>query len=500
MPVLTSAGSNSEVSHLSGHLHGDRSSVSRFDPSFGAIATILAVALLFRRFALPWLSRRRRQHDIRGSPRTEASGSKVPPNIQPLPESFWVRPGQGPDHFAEQASWNISRGEASGTAPVGLGGSVEGSSPGSMEEEERTTPTRDWSRGVSTFLSPGATQESSGLSYPGQVFPADAPGGEESHDVRISSSSLSSSPLEYAGSASGGSVEKGKDNMDDDYSWVHSGPGSVVSASRSSTPFFGQPDDITDGASGSVPIIGGGPSRRRRFELNFAKPPLPPTRPGENPVYLAHRSSFETRRPPDTYAQSVPAGLGIVGAGITRQVDGRGPEPDYNAAATCPRSATSGPTSIDSPSISSYTKGYSTQSIAAPGIHMPQEVDAQAIGTRTRAQLSPDHAITPSSYPSTSPLLPPPPPTTDYQFDLAEIMFPGAGAVDGGIRVIPGPIHNHSVGELVDVKGEVVGVFDDSAEGWKRHTRVYGGGVCLACAAAGGGGFYGARARPEDKR
>lgn len=52
-------------------------------------------------------------------------------------------------------------------------------------------------------------------------------------------------------------------------------------------------------------------------------------------------------------------------------------------------------------------------------------------------------------------------------------------------------------GKGVDVKGEVVSVTDGFGTGWTRHTRVYGGGVCLACAASGEG-FYGATAlRPE---
>lgn len=53
----------------------------------------------------------------------------------------------------------------------------------------------------------------------------------------------------------------------------------------------------------------------------------------------------------------------------------------------------------------------------------------------------------------------------------------------------------------VEVQGEVISVTDGYGTGWTRHTRVYGGGVCLACAASGGeGGFYGATAfRPDDR-
>jgi hypothetical protein len=55
----------------------------------------------------------------------------------------------------------------------------------------------------------------------------------------------------------------------------------------------------------------------------------------------------------------------------------------------------------------------------------------------------------------------------------------------------------------IDVRGEIISVVDGDGAGWTRHTRVYGGGVCLACAASGGnhgGGFYGATVRPEEMR
>ncbi|PHH86839.1 hypothetical protein CDD83_9686 [Cordyceps sp. RAO-2017] len=89
-----------------------------------------------------------------------------------------------------------------------------------------------------------------------------------------------------------------------------------------------------------------------------------------------------------------------------------------------------------------------------------------------------DLFFSPSSYPPTSPLLPPPP--------------PGGSRADGSGR-----------GRGVDVKGEIIAVLDDEGAGWTRHTRVYGGGVCLACAASGGehgGGFYGATVTPEEMR
>lgn len=80
-------------------------------------------------------------------------------------------------------------------------------------------------------------------------------------------------------------------------------------------------------------------------------------------------------------------------------------------------------------------------------------------------------AFAPSSFPSSNPILP---------------IAPHAALDDGEM----------------DAAGEVLSVMDDSGAGWKRHTRVYGGGVCLACMASGGGhhgGFYGENV-PLDQR
>lgn len=88
-------------------------------------------------------------------------------------------------------------------------------------------------------------------------------------------------------------------------------------------------------------------------------------------------------------------------------------------------------------------------------------------------------SFSPSSYPPTSPLLPPPPP------GAAEVFGDGQG-------------HRE-----VNIQGEIISALDNEGAGWTRHTRVYGGGVCLACAAAGGehgGGFYGATVTPEEMR
>ncbi|KAM5352690.1 hypothetical protein ACJ41O_005412 [Fusarium nematophilum] len=133
------------------------------------------------------------------------------------------------------------------------------------------------------------------------------------------------------------------------------------------------------------------------------------------------------------------------------------PNPDYMSSTTSavlpPRSA--------SPSIARRRSYNKTLPIGVP---VPQ--------TSQGASDAADLTFSPSSYPPTSPLLPPAP--------------PNAGAKEIGVQ------------------GEIIGVLDAEGAGWTRHTRVYGGGVCLACAASGGnhggGGFYGATVRPEEMR
>ncbi|EFW99657.1 hypothetical protein CMQ_5468 [Grosmannia clavigera kw1407] len=49
---------------------------------------------------------------------------------------------------------------------------------------------------------------------------------------------------------------------------------------------------------------------------------------------------------------------------------------------------------------------------------------------------------------------------------------------------------NEDMGREIGLQGEIISTLDDQGAGWKRHTRVYGGGVCLACLAAEGGSRY----------
>lgn len=143
------------------------------------------------------------------------------------------------------------------------------------------------------------------------------------------------------------------------------------------------------------------------------------------------------------------------------------PNPDYTSATPSSSSATTSTSTSQSSSASPATprrRSYNkTLPIGIPISMAHKQPDAA------------DLTLSPSSYPPTSPLLPPAPPE---------------------LR------HYNGAERTIGVQGEVISVLDGEGAGWTRHTRVYGGGVCLACAASGGdhGGFYGATVRPEEMR
>lgn len=139
------------------------------------------------------------------------------------------------------------------------------------------------------------------------------------------------------------------------------------------------------------------------------------------------------------------------------------PNPDYmsSTAADMSTSTAISPPSSASPTIPRRRSYNKTLPIGVP-LAQPLSAELDAAEPTT---------FSPRSYPSTSPLLPPAP--------------PGAQSNEIGVQ------------------GEIIGLLDGEGAGWTRHTRVYGGGVCLACAASGGnhgGGFYGATVRPEEMR
>ncbi|KAM0250917.1 hypothetical protein ACHAQJ_008412 [Trichoderma viride] len=140
------------------------------------------------------------------------------------------------------------------------------------------------------------------------------------------------------------------------------------------------------------------------------------------------------------------------------------PNPDYMSSTSATAFHTGGPDSASIPRRRSYTR---TFPIGVSVSHSPQAQSPEAESV--------DSAFSPSSYPPSVGLLPPAPPS-GLDLDTDD--------------------HGH---RNVNVQGEIISVLDREGAGWSRHTRVYGGGACLACAASGGG-FYGATVTPEEMR
>lgn len=139
------------------------------------------------------------------------------------------------------------------------------------------------------------------------------------------------------------------------------------------------------------------------------------------------------------------------------------PNPDY-------MSSTESPTSQASPSSPSGARRRSYTRLIQGGLSITQ-------ASSPTEQEPADTPFLSTSYPPTTSLLPPAP--------------PGLQEVEDEPRQT----------RQIEVQGEIISVLDGEGAGWTRHTRVYGGGVCLACAASGGnhgGGFYGANVSPEE--
>ncbi|KAI1808802.1 hypothetical protein F4811DRAFT_1137 [Daldinia bambusicola] len=171
---------------------------------------------------------------------------------------------------------------------------------------------------------------------------------------------------------------------------------------------------------------------------------LPPPPPLTPPTLLTGAFTFQDRR------LSVAAStMGDLGTSFFHQ-----PNPDYTLSHSPESSSTALAHDQDSPSIP-RRRSYAKMLPLGPA----------------HADSGHDGAVfAPSSFPSSSPTLP-----------LAP--------------------HESLDSREIDVKGEIISVMDDSGAGWKRHTRVYGGGVCLACLASGNqGGFYGDNVPLEHRR
>src|SRR3569833_1780030 len=212
---------------------------------------------------------------------------------------------------------------------------------------------------------------------------------------------------------------------------------------------------------GSAPAAAAAAAGRSSGLLDFttprqfmARPPPPP--PLTPPSLTTGAFPFENRRP--SYAVSIPGELET----LSPVSFIHHPNPDYMASSSGADVASSSST----PRRRSYTK------MLPLGIPSASSTTEESLGVAK-------DSFAPSSFPSASPLLPPPPPSNEEEVLLQD---------------------DSDAAREIDLLGEIISVLDDSGAGWKRHTRVYGGGVCLACLAAGGGGFYGDKVPLEDRR
>ena len=393
-----------------------------------------------------------------------------------------------------------------------------------MEQEEKTTHTGSkGSRGVSNDSSYGTGQESSGLPHPDlPPFPAAA---EESGHARASSSLHHPPPLGGVADEFSGSTEQEKDSMDDDVVASHWGYGGFMTTSRSTAPFFSHPygvaDDLgvtyyPDGGLSALSVVERGTSTPQHLGSDSTRQPQSRTTTSSRRTTGSSRRgrqmSSDHRMAIARHRQPTPAELEAVT--IDSSGSGYYPEqtPGYTMAGRSPNAEGSAEEAQYASSNYSLSTSSSRRRSLARNVPIPEGADGFSSTGPLDGYLGPsptaNNSFSPSSYPPASPLLPPPP-ITDYAFDPAAVMFPGPGAVDGGVRVVYedyGHDHGHGHGHGHEDAGHSEATAADSSShaggsSWTRHTRVYGGGgVCLACAAAGGGGFYGARVRPEDKR
>lgn len=325
---------------------------------------------------------------------------------------------------------------------IGLTASVPG-----MEEQR----VRTGSRGVSTSAAGPRHPVSSSGADPRSRESNRSP---RSHNSRSSSSRRHSSSSDVSASAR----RKGKGRMD----------GHSRGASRNKDTDAGL---ILDGAGGAMVSSDGGSAGYGRGTSTstpgFSRPiPPPPLTP---PAPYAGVFALEDRRP--SYAVSIPAQLD---ASFIHQ-----PNPDYTSSSTsaeyhrepAPKSSTA------TPRRRSYSKSVPI------GMPVPSRSSSSSSHQSPDAAwgLSSTDTFSPASYPPSSPQLPPPPP--------------------GSYDVVIYDYDDHQQ-EEIDLQGEIISVMDDAGHGWKRHTRVYGGGVCLACIAAGErqGGFYGDKVPLSERR
>lgn len=460
-----------------------------------------------------------------------------------------LQPRQGQGHFENQAKDArisigkvVHRGSLSTKAPVGLGGAGEGSCRmmSGLPEGETTassaSATPSPSRGVSskntvsdTSFAPSSARGVLPLSFNGSspLFPA----ADEQSRGHVSISRNPSPPSfilawEHSGGEDAPStIDRGR-KME-----AYTDTETHMSTTIYSPFGYHMTDDehvsytTAGGYYRSGSPVAAETATYRRTDPDFSRPPppspiKPPTLASQSlySLYGTHQAEDQYGMYPQRYPyQDATESIYTSKASAKGSVDqdsARG----QNRASTPSKTRPSGRGNKSSSTSKTTSKGNQKKKTSSKSIAIPSKSTTSSAHSRRRGYNDNTDfhtgAVQPSSsFPSTSPLLPPPPPNSDYPFDPAAVMFPGGMVADGGIKMIPtyddsldGQEHHHyedDTGCSADGHGEIFGVEDNkSGDGWKRHTRVYGGGVCLACATAGegGGGYYGARVRPEDMR
>lgn len=329
---------------------------------------------------------------------------------------------------------------------TGLTASVLG-----MEEQRDRT----WSRGVSTSAEGSRHQVSVTLADP------DSRNGSRSPRLHNPRSSSRKGRNSSHGSAK--AKRQGKGVMDGD-SWG----GTLIEDTVGIPGMDGSGNAMSPGDSEGARHEHGDPTSASLFSRPIPPPPLTP------PTLVTGMFTFEDRRP--SYAVSIPPQLDT---SFIHQ-----PNPDYMSTSTSagfpaeyhitpsPKSATT------TPARRPFTK---SAPIGIPRLPSGSSSSPSDQSPDMAWGVSSTDTFSPASYPPSSPQLPPPPP----------------GSYDKVIYDYDG----HGQGEM-DMQGQIISVMDDAGHGWKRHTRVYGGGACLACVAAGDkkGGFYGDKVPLSERR
>ena len=147
-------------------------------------------------------------------------------------------------------------------------------------------------------------------------------------------------------------------------------------------------------------------------------------------------------------------------------------------------------------SVAASTHNDFDPALASPDMNSPEPTTTLVPDIRTSSPISPH-----KSYTRTSPLdLPQPSSSAEVHLQDSLSTF-APSSFPSSSPILPLAPHTALHLEENGVTDEMTSGTDDSGADWKRHTRVYGGGVCLACLASGGhdGGFYGENV-PLDQR